>query len=167
MGVNVKDTIPEINTQDDNVMAKSRKIDPSFPFIKTTGINTQPNVIVITIIGTLISSVPSIAASCQFPLNLWIIFSKTTIASSTTNPIAIVNAISVDTLIGQLNIFMGKNVPISEIGIANIGVIDALADPKKHKIIRIIKIIASNMFVTALEINVLITLELSSMDICN
>ena len=57
------------------------------------------------------------------PASMWReVFSSTTIASSTTKPVAIVNAISVKLLIEKPNRYMKANVPISETGTATLGI---------------------------------------------
>ena len=76
------------------------------------------------------------------------IFSMTTIASSTTSPVARVSPKSVTVLIVNPAIFMMKNVPMSEIGMVAAGISVARASCKKMKITRITRKIAVTKVIT-------------------
>ena len=57
------------------------------------------------------------------PCSMWRdVFSSTTIASSTTKPVAIVSAISVKLLTEKPNRYITPNVPISDTGTATLGI---------------------------------------------
>ena len=78
------------------VIANSRKMRPTSPVIKTSGMNTAASEIVIDMIVKLISFALLMAASngCSPRSMRRTVFSKKTIASSTRNPIASVKAIN-------------------------------------------------------------------------
>ena len=66
------------------------------------------------------------------PSSMWrVVFSSTTTASSTTNPVAIVSAISVKLLIENPARYMAPNVPTSDTGTATIGT--SVARPLRRK----------------------------------
>src|SRR5882762_7984398 len=67
----------------------------------------------------------------------------TTMASSTTKPVAKVIPNSVSELIEKSNILMNANVPISETGIVTAGIIVARQSRRNRKITRITMITAS------------------------
>src|ERR1700732_2119030 len=76
--------------------ANSRNNRPTIPPIIKIGINTATSEILIDITVNPISLAPFSAASKGFmPSSIWrVMFSSTTIASSTTNPVEIVSAIN-------------------------------------------------------------------------
>ena len=74
-------------------------------------------------------------------------FSSTTIASSTTRPIASTIASSVSVLIVNPNRYISANAPISDTGIVTIGMIVARRLRRKKKITSTTSTIASTMVV--------------------
>ena len=90
IGVIVKATTPEMITDPASVAANSWKRAPVRPPVKASGASTAASVSVIAITGPVISFMPTIAASSGgSPSSIWRwMFSTTTIASSTTRPIA-------------------------------------------------------------------------------
>ena len=73
----------------------------------------------------------SAAANGAIPFSTWrAVFSRTTIASSTTKPVAMVSAISVKLLIEKPHRYMAPNVPISETGTATLGI--SVARPSRR-----------------------------------
>ena len=95
-GVRVSDTMPDARTATTIVIANSRKIRPTSPDMKTSGMKTAASEIVIERIVKLISFALLIAASNAFsPRSMRrTVFSRKTMASSTRKPIASVSAIS-------------------------------------------------------------------------
>ena len=134
IGESVNAAIPEINTAPASVSANSLNSEPVTPSINAIGEYTATKVMVIEITGIAISRVPIIAASNgDFPSFTWrSTFSSTTIASSTTKPIAKIKANSVSKLIEKPNICKKNNTPINEIGIVTTGTIIARNEPKKR-----------------------------------
>ena len=90
IGVIVSATTPEMITAPASVKANSRKSAPVSPPVKASGASTAASVSVIATTGPVISFMPTIAASIgDRPSSMWRwMFSTTTIASSTTRPIA-------------------------------------------------------------------------------
>ncbi len=78
------------------VTANSRNSRPMMPLINNSGISTATSEIEIEMTVKPISPAPLIAAGNGFmPISMWrVMFSSTTMASSTTKPTAIVSAIS-------------------------------------------------------------------------
>ena len=105
IGESVNATIPEINTAPARVKANSLNNVPVIPPINAIGEYTAIKAMVMEITGTAISRVPIIAARNGVSPNLmWrSTFSNTTIASSTTKPIARINANNVIRLIEKSN----------------------------------------------------------------
>ena len=97
MGDSVTAMMPEITTAPASVNANSRNSVPVRPCVKPIGAYTAASVIVMDTIGTKISFMPTIAASTGFsPSSMWRwMFSSTTMASSTTRPMASTIASSV------------------------------------------------------------------------
>ena len=90
MGESVTAMMPEMMTDPASVKANSRNRVPVRPCVKPIGAYTAASVIVIDTIGTKISFMPTMAASTGFsPSSIcrWM-FSSTTMASSTTRPMA-------------------------------------------------------------------------------
>ena len=90
IGVIVSATMPEMITAPESVKANSWNSAPVRPPVKPSGASTAARVSVIAITGPVISFMPTIAASIgDSPSSMWRwMFSTTTIASSTTRPIA-------------------------------------------------------------------------------
>ena len=80
----------------DSVIANSRKSRPTMPPIIKIGMNTATSEMLIESTVKPISRAPASAASIgDSPASRWrAMFSSTTIASSTTKPVAMVSAIS-------------------------------------------------------------------------
>ena len=90
IGVKVRATKPEIKTATATAIPNSLNSLPTLPERNASGTNTATRAIVVEITANPISLLPSIAACHRlFPISIWrYIFSRTTIASSTTSPIA-------------------------------------------------------------------------------
>ena len=160
IGDNVNATIPEINTAPARVSANSLKSVPVIPPINAIGEYTAINAIVMEITGTAISRVPIIAAlNGVSPNFIWrSTFSKTTIASSTTRPIARINANKVIKLIEKSNAWRSKITPIREIGIVITGIKMARNEPINMVITTNTIIVASTMVFTTSWIELLIAI---------
>ena len=80
----------------DSVIANSRKSRPTMPPIKRIGMNTAMSERLMEITVNPTSRAPrSAARNGDIPCSMWrVTFSSTTIASSTTNPAAMVSAMS-------------------------------------------------------------------------
>ena len=107
----------------DSVTANSRKSRPMIPPMKRIGMKTATSDTLMETTVKATSRAPTSAASIgAMPFSMWRdTFSSTTIASSTTKPVAIVSAIN-DRLF-RLNParYMTPNVPISDTGTATLG----------------------------------------------
>src|SRR6185436_6090030 len=108
--------------------------------------NTAHSVSTIAMIGLVTSCIALIAASraerCSVDM-MRSTFSSTTIASSTTIPIASTMPNSVSILIEKPNICMAANVPINDTGTASIGMTVARQFCKKISTTKNTRIIAS------------------------
>ena len=96
MGVTVSETTMEMAMATERTTANSRNRRPTMPLIIRMGMKTAISEMLIDKTVKPISSAPLSAACIGFmPLSMWrVMFSITTIASSTTNPVAMVSAIS-------------------------------------------------------------------------
>ncbi len=96
IGVSVSDTIAEVTTAIVKVSANSRNMRPTSPDMNNKGMKTAINDTVSEITVKPISLAPRSAASIALsPFSMWrTMFSIITMASSTTNPVPIVSAIS-------------------------------------------------------------------------
>ena len=95
IGVVVSEIASETRMASDNVIANSRNSRPTMPPISKIGMNTAIREMLIEVTVNPTSRAPRRAA-CSFgmPSSTWReIFSSTTIASSTTKPVATVSAI--------------------------------------------------------------------------
>ena len=94
--MSVSDTKPEMRIATQIVTANSWKSRPRIPGMKRTGMKTAASEIVIERIVKPISREPASAASSgRSPTSMWrTMFSRMTIASSTTKPIESVSASS-------------------------------------------------------------------------
>ena len=107
------------------VNANCWKSSPVVPGKKATGMNTDISTSDVATTAPPISRIARAVAWNGLVLSstMWrTIFSKTTIASSTTRPVARVNPKSVSVLIENPSIFIAANVPISETGIVIDGI---------------------------------------------
>ena len=91
IGVIVSATMPEMITEAARVTANSRNSAPVRPPVKASGVNTAASVIVMAMTADEISRIELkaawIAVMCSSSMWRWM-FSTTTMASSTTRPIA-------------------------------------------------------------------------------
>ena len=107
------------------------------PGMKATGTNTESSTSVMAMIGAVISPIAFLVASFGRELGSSSItrstFSTTTIASSTTMPIASTSASSETVLAEKPSASMTAKVPISETGTAMIGISVARSLPRNRK----------------------------------
>ena len=96
IGVAVSDTSIDTRIAEDNTTANSRNKRPTTPPINRIGMNTATSDRLIDTTVKPISRAPFSAASRgAMPCSMWrLMFSATTIASSTTKPVATVSAIA-------------------------------------------------------------------------
>ncbi len=96
IGVVVSEITIEMPTATDSVTANSRNSRPTRPLISSSGMNTATSEMLIDSTVKPISLAPrSAAARGRMPASRWrVMFSITTMASSTTKPVAMVSAIS-------------------------------------------------------------------------
>ncbi len=118
----------------DSVTANSRNKRPGSPAINSRGINTATREILIDSTVKPTSRTPRRAATIGFtPASKWReIFSSTTMASSTTKPVAMVNAIRDRLFKLKPHRYIAANVPINETGTATAGI--NVARPERRKI---------------------------------
>ena len=123
----------ETKTAEERVTANSRNRRPTIPPIISRGIKTAMSEILMVKTVKPISSAPfSAAAKGSMPFSRWrAIFSITTMASSTTNPVAMVMAISERLSRVYPNKYITANVPTSETGTATAGM--SVARPFRRK----------------------------------
>lgn len=146
-GVKVRATIPETITAPAKVTANSKKICPMASWIKAMGIYTAAKVRVMATTAKPISLDPSFAAfRGDFPSSIWRwMFSRTTMASSTTSPTAKTMARRVMVLIERPKVAMRDSTPTRDKGIATRGMRVALKFLKNKKTMRITRKIASKI----------------------
>src|SRR5580698_8397724 len=127
---------------------------PVVPGKKLTGTNTEIKTSEVAITALVTSRIAMLVASCASATPSSICrctFSMTTIASSTTSPVASVIPNSVSELMENPNILMNANVPISDTGIVTAGMIVARQSCRKKKITRMtIATASANVFSTSL-----------------
>ena len=123
MGVVVREMTMDTRMAVERVTANSRKRRPTIPPINRSGIKTAMSEMLMVKTVKPISSAPFSAAAKGFmPFSRWrVIFSITTMASSTTNPVEMVMAISERLSRLYPNRYITANVPISETGTATRG----------------------------------------------
>src|ERR1700743_2337834 len=123
-GVSVKALNAEIDTENAMVSANCRNKMPVVPGKSATGTNTATSTSDVAMTAPATSFIATDAALCGsvIPSLMWrSTFSMTTIASSTTSPVASVIPNSVSVLIEKPNSLTKMNVPISETGIVIAG----------------------------------------------
>ena len=123
-GVSVSATKPEIVTDTAIVIANCRYISPTSPPRNATGRNTAFSTSTIAMTGRLTSAIARRVASRALTCSSRMCrstFSSTTIASSTTMPIASTMPNSVRELIEKPSRYMPANVPTSDTGTATDG----------------------------------------------
>ncbi len=138
-------TKPEPSTAPARASANSMNRRPVRPVAKASGANTAVSVSVIAITAKPISLMPLIAAGTRgMPCStLRKMFSSTTIASSTTRPIASTIASSVSVLTVKPNAYINANAPTSDRGIVTSGIKVARTSRRKMKITSITRSTAS------------------------
>ncbi len=118
--------IAEITIETDTATANCRNSWPLMPGMNATGTNTESRTSVIAMIGATISPIAFLVASLAESSGSSSItrstFSTTTIASSTTMPIASTSASSETVLALNPSASMTAKVPIRETGTAMIGI---------------------------------------------
>ena len=160
IGDSVNATIPEMNTAPASVKANSLNSVPVIPPIKAIGEYTAIKEIVMEITGKAISRVPIIAARNGVSPSLICrsTFSNTTIASSTTKPMARMSANNVIKLMEKSKLCNIINTPIKEIGMVNTGIKMARSEPINIKITTNTITVASTMVFTTSLIELLIAM---------
>ncbi|SAD05598.1 Uncharacterised protein [Enterobacter cloacae] len=123
----------------ERVTANSRSNRPGSPPISSSGRNTATSDRLMESTVNPTSRVPCNAACSGFtPASRWReMFSSTTMASSTTKPVAIVRAISDRLLRLNPHRYMAAKVPISETGTATAGISVARPERRNRKTTRI------------------------------
>ncbi len=118
IGSSVNETNSETSTAKATVMPNWKKNRPMIPFMNATGTNTAMIDIEVASTARPISLVPLRAAvRWSSPCSRWrTMFSRTTIASSMSRPIASESAISVSMLSVMSRKYMTMNDEITEIG---------------------------------------------------
>src|ERR1039458_7443190 len=139
MGVVVREMTMDTTMAVASVMANSRNSLPTMPLMRRMGMNTAINDMLMEKTVNPISLEPWKAAfKGGMPASRWReIFSITTMASSTTNPVAIVNAISERLSMLKPSRYMTAKVPMSEAGTATVGMSVARQLRRKTKTTRI------------------------------
>ena len=125
--MSVSATNPEIRTATARVTPNSLNSRPTDPVRKASGTNTATSVIVVAMTAKPISLLPSNAARLRlFPISMCrYTFSSTTMASSTTSPIASTSARRVRILIVYPAKYTTASAPMMEIGMASVGMVVA------------------------------------------
>src|SRR5450830_834826 len=134
IGVVVNDTTSDTRIATDNVTANSLNKRPIIAPIRRIGINTAMSEMLIDNTVNPTSSAPfSEALNGLMPFSMWReMFSRTTMVSSTTNPVAMVNAIRLRLLSEKPAMYMTAKVPTKETGTVIAGM--AVARPfRKNK----------------------------------
>ena len=119
----------EIITAADNVTANSRNSRPTCPSMNSNGMNTATSDKLIDRTVKPTSRAPSSAASKRsMPASMWrLVFSSTTMASSTTKPVATVSAIKLRLLRLKFSRYITPKVPSSDTTVATAGMMVARA----------------------------------------
>jgi hypothetical protein len=129
MGVVVSEMTSEIITAADSVTANSRNSRPTCPPMNSSGMNTATSDTLIDSTVKPTSLAPSKAAFMRvMPDSIWrLVFSNTTMASSTTKPVATVSAIRLRLLRLKPSRYITPNVPSSAATVATAGTMVARA----------------------------------------
>ncbi len=117
-GVSVSETIIDTTIAATRVMVNSRKNAPTMPLANSSGMNTATSEAVMETMVKPISRAP-VSAACMrgMPSSRWrMTFSITTIASSTTNPIAITSASRLRLFRVKPNTYITSAAPASDNG---------------------------------------------------
>ena len=133
MGVVVREMTSEIRTAADKVTANSRNKRPVCPPMNSSGMNTATSDTLMDSTVKPTSLAPSNAAlKRSMPASIWrLVFSSTTMASSTTNPVATVSAIRLRLFKLNPSRYMTPKVPSSDTMVAMAGIKVARALRKK------------------------------------
>ena len=136
IGDSVSAMTPETITAPASVKANSRNSEPVRPPRKPIGAYTAASVMVIEITGPTISRAPfNEAWTGGMPSSRWRwMFSTTTMASSTTRPIASTIASSVRRLKEKPAISISVQTPISDSGIVITGITTLRSEARNRKI---------------------------------
>src|SRR5215472_1536991 len=139
VGVVVKETSSETPIATLNVTANSRNNRPTIPPIISKGMNTATSDVLIETTVNPISAAPlNVACTTPIPCSMYrVMFSNTTIASSTTNPVEIASAISDRLSRLYPSRYITPNVPTRESGTAILGMIVARTVRKNTNTTRI------------------------------
>ena len=129
MGVVVSDISSEIITATDRVTANSRNSRPVCPPMKSSGMNTATSDRLMDSTVKPTSRAPSSAAlKRSMPASICrLVFSSTTMASSTTKPVATVSAIRLRLFRLKPSKYITPNVPSSDTTVATAGITVARA----------------------------------------
>ena len=136
MGVSVSAISPENKTDAASAMPNSVNNRPVFPPMKDSGKKTETSTRVVAITAKAISRDPSREASngsSPNSMRRWI-FSSTTMASSTTRPMASTRPSSVSTFTENPNTAIGRKDATMETGMATAGMMVARTDRRNRKI---------------------------------
>ena len=138
IGVSVRETTPETRIATPMVIANSLKSLPRMPPMNSTGIKTAARETVMETTVKAISLDPFKAASrVVAPFSMCLtMFSRTTMASSTTKPTQRVSAMRDRLFKLKSNRYITQNVPVMERGMAMAGMMVAEARRRKRKITR-------------------------------
>src|SRR5262249_10468670 len=131
-GVSVKDTRPEARMATMIVTENSRKMRPSSPGMKTSGIKTAASESVIErMVKEISPALLKVALTIDSPCSARrTTFSKNTMASSTKKPMAKVSAIKVRLLMEKLSMYITATVINKDIGKATAGIRVSVARPR-------------------------------------
>src|SRR6266567_3216435 len=132
-GVSVNDTTPEARMATMIVTENSRKIRPSSPGMKTSGMKTAASESVIErMVKEISPALLKVAFRIDSPCSARrTTFSKNTMASSTRKPMARVSAINVRLLMEKLRMYITATVSNNDIGKATAGISVSVARPRK------------------------------------
>ena len=136
MGVSVSAISPENKTDAASAMPNSVNNRPVFPPMKDSGKKTETNTSVVAITAKAISRDPSKEASkgsSPNSMRRWM-FSNTTMASSTTRPMASTRPSSVSTFTENPKTAMGRKDATMETGMATAGIMVARTERRNRKI---------------------------------
>ncbi len=127
IGVVVSETTSEISTDTDSVTPNSRNSRPAWPPMNSSGMNTAISDRLIDSTVKPTSLAPTSAAwKRSMPCSMWrLVFSSTTMASSTTKPVATVSAIRLRLSRLKLSRYITPKVPSSDTTVAMAGTIVA------------------------------------------
>ncbi|MCY1512518.1 hypothetical protein D9M68_469800 [compost metagenome] len=151
-GDSVSAITPDTTTAPASVKANSLNSDPVSPPMRPMGAYTAASVSVIAITGPATSRAP-INAACtrDLPSSMWrCTFSTTTMASSTTRPMASTIASSVSRLMLKPNSSISAAAPSIDSGMVTTGMSTARSEPRHRKITSTTMAMASsNVFCTS------------------